>query len=93
MDQNTNFLNNISSNLNFDCSVHVENMANFNNTVFKKCNSRQCGLCCVFKPSDSFTSTTTKRTYKAKIPENIKLVDCKTTNCVYLITCSVCSLQ
>ena len=93
MDQNSQYLNNISSQLNFNCSVHVENMLNFNDAVFRKCKSRQCGLCCVFNPTSDFISTTTCRSYKAKVPEDIKLVDCNTQNCIYLITCSVCNLQ
>ena len=92
MDHNS-FLNNISSQLNFDCSVNVENMREFDNTVFRKCNSENCGLCNVLKPDNSFKSTTTHRKYKAIVPENIKLVDCNTSNCIYLITCSVCNLQ
>mgnify|MGYP001792462320 CR=1 FL=1 len=47
----------------------------------------------MFNPTDSFKSTTTHRIYKAKVPEDIKIVDCNTLNCIYLITCSVCNLQ
>ena len=61
--------------------------------MFKSCNSRQCGLCCVFKSDSSFKSTTTNRTYKAIVPKDVDIVDCNTVNCVYLITCSVCNLQ
>ena len=92
MDHNS-FLNNISSQLNFDCSVNVENMREFDNTVFRKCNSKICGLCNVLKHDNSFKSTTTHRKYKASVPENIKLVDCNTSNCIYLISCSLCNLQ
>ena len=77
MDQNSQFLNNISSQLNFDCSVHIENVVNDDHSVFKKCESRQCGLCCVFNPERSFKSTTTGRTFKTKLSQDKKLVDCR----------------
>ena len=93
MDNSTQFLNQISSQLNFDCSVHIENLRDVDKTMFKSCNSRQCWLCCVLKPDSSFKSTTTNRTYKTIVPKDDDIVDCNTVNCVYLITCSVCNLQ
>ena len=93
MDHNTQFLDNMSSQLNFNCSVHIENINNCSSSVFRSCGNRQCGLCGFFNLERSFKSTTTSRTYKTKLPEDIKLVDCNTTNCIYLITCSVCNLQ
>ena len=66
MDNNSQFLNQISSQLNFDCSVHIDNLNNDDNTIFRSCKSRQCGLCCNFKHDSSFKSTTTNRSCKAK---------------------------
>ena len=68
-------------------------MNNDDNTIFRSCKSRQCGLCCNFKHDSTFKSTTTNRLYKAKVPDNVYLVDCNTQNCIYLITCSVCNMQ
>jgi len=73
MDHNSKFLDNMSSQLNF--SVHIENIRVCNNSVFRTCGNRQCGLCCVFNLESSFKSTTTNRTYRTKLPEDIKLVD------------------
>ena len=59
-----------------------------------KCqNPKNCKLCLKFVPSSSFVSHSTNRTYQITLPSSISTVDCNTSNCIYLITCSNCCLQ
>ena len=70
----------------------VENKSN--NGLVHKCHSKhKCLLCKNLKPSDSFYSTMTHRTYKTKSHDEQSILDCSTVNCIYLITCSRCGLQ
>ena len=60
----------------------------------RKCHSsNNCKLCLKFIPSMSFVSHSTNRTYQIVLPPSISTVDCNTSNCIYLITCSNCCLQ
>ena len=51
-------------------------------------------LCVNLKPSDSFHSGLTHWKYVTKRDDkNINTLNCSTSNCIYLITCSRCGLQ
>ena len=46
------------------------------------------------KPSDSFLNSSIHRKYVTKCNDNnIKTLNCSTSNCIYLITCCRCGLQ
>ena len=53
-----------------------------------KCQSQGCQTCSIITTSDTFTSNTTKKTYKIKGSYN-----CKTSNVIYLIQCTKCGMQ
>ena len=52
-----------------------------------KCNHTVCKLCPKLLPTNFFTSTVTHRVYPSKND------NCKSSNVIYLITCSTCNLQ
>ena len=59
---------------------------------------RSCVNCLNFKPTNLFTSTQTHRIYSIinheKDTNNNPIpIGCKTTNCIYLMTCATCHLQ
>ena len=53
-----------------------------------KCQSQGCKTCSIITTSDTFTSNTTKKTYKINGSYN-----CKTSNVMYLIQCTKCDMQ
>ena len=53
-----------------------------------KCQFQGCKTCSIITTSDTFTSNTTKKTYKIKGSYN-----CKTSNMIYLIQCTKCGMQ
>ena len=60
----------------------------------KKCHSNHnCKLCLKFNPSHSFVSSSTNRNYEIIASNHISIINCATSNCVYLITCQNCSIQ
>ena len=66
--------------------------ANSSNNI-KKCQSKRCKLCFNFHINDSFVSSSTHRTYDTILPPNTTTLNCSSTNCIYLITCTKCKLQ
>ena len=66
-----------------------------NKRLVHKCNSKhKFALCVNLKPSDSFHSSLIHRKYVNKSKnKNINTLNCSTSNCIYLITCSRCGFQ
>ena len=52
----------------------------------------QCRICAHFKPTNSFVSTQTHRTFPILNHGN-ETIDCNSANVIYLMTCSTCHLQ
>ena len=68
-----------------------ETYVNYN---IRKCHSNHnCKLCLKFNPVKTFLSSSTNRSYNVVVPSNISLIDCSTSNCIYLLTCMNCHLQ
>ena len=66
-----------------------------NKGLAHKCSSKhKCALCVNLKPSDSFKSSLTHKKYVTKCDDkNISVLNCPTSNCIYLITCCRRGLQ
>ena len=62
-------------------------------SAFSKCTASSCITCLSYSPTDYFSSTVTHRLYKANNKEWPSVVNCKTSNIIYLITCKCCGLQ
>ena len=74
-------------------SSGIENHININvNNPISKCSSN-CKFCDNFDTDNIIFSSSTNRSYPSVIPENISNVNCKSKNCIYIITCKNCSLQ
>ena len=52
----------------------------------------QCKFCDIFDINPIIISSSTQRCYTRKSPNNSKL-NCKSSNCIYILTCCTCSLQ
>ena len=60
----------------------------------KKCNSnRNCLTCPVFEPRNNISSTVTSRSYEVKNHDFPSFCDCSSSNVIYLLSCTHCSLQ
>ena len=59
----------------------------------KKHGAKKCKMCPKLILLDEFVSSSTHRIYKSIIPECEKIINCKSSNLIYLITCSKCGLQ
>ena len=59
----------------------------------KRCRSIKCKFQNKFLPQNSVISSTTHHKYNCIRPSNSEYINCHTSNCVYLITCTNCSLQ
>ena len=59
----------------------------------QKCKHKGCKLRADFVPSDRIVSSSTQRIYDVVIPPGTKFVNCQSSNLIYLLTCSKCSLQ
>ena len=55
------------------------------------CGSKRCKTCDHLVVGSTFTSTVTKRVYNVVSPSSI--VNCSTTNVIYLISCRKCGIQ
>ena len=62
-------------------------------TGLSKCTRPSCVTCSSYKPTDYFCSTSTHRMYKVNNKEWPSVVDCNTSNFIYLITCNCCGIQ
>ena len=60
---------------------------------FMKCSGKSCFFCPVLKPTDYFSSTVTHRLYKACNHDLPSIVNCNSSNLIYLITCNTCNIQ
>ena len=58
-----------------------------------KCGSKRCQFQHKFIPQNNIISTVTNRIYECVVPSGSTYINCHSTNVVYLITCSNCSLQ
>ena len=74
-------------------SYFAEENSDSNGLVHKCHSKRNCALCCNLKPTDIFYSSMTHRKYITKNHDDTLTLDCSTSNCIYLITCSRCGLQ
>ena len=81
-------------------STSVESLDNLcqDGSVSKICKhphqkNRTCQLCLVLSTNGKFVSSSTHRIYQSVIPDNVDIVDCKTENIIYLVTCRKCKLQ
>ena len=59
----------------------------------KKHGAKKCKMCPKLILLDEFVSSSTHRIYKSVIPECEKIINCKSANLIYLITCTKCGLQ
>ena len=103
-----NIFSKINSNLNFNLSVVVKDIIPFvhindyrlrdlgsgASINVKKCNSNRCKeFCPRFIPSDFVYSVSLDRYFPCVNLEYPKVINCKSQNLIYLITCSKCLLQ
>ena len=63
-------------------------------SAFHKCTKERCVTCSMyFKPTDYFASSVTHRLYKCNNREWPEVVNCNTSNIIYLLTCNCCNFQ
>ena len=58
-----------------------------------KCKSKLCKLRDNFDPSDRVVSSSTQRVYDVVVPPGSINLNCNSSNLIYLLTCTKCSLQ
>ena len=75
-------------------SVHIVN-AQDRSKDFKieHCSRKNCKFCPSIITSHTFSSNVTHRKYCSVIHKDIHIVNCKSRNLIYLITCNRCNLQ
>ena len=59
----------------------------------QKCKSKLCKLRDSFLPMNRIVSSSTQRVYDVIVPPGTTYVNCNSSNLIYLLTCSKCSLQ
>ena len=64
-----------------------------NTKICKHTSNNGCKLCHHLSTKDHFVSTSTHRVYQAIIPSDVEIVNCNSSNVIYLITCKKCRLQ
>ena len=99
---NPSNLNNLRS-----CTVNLQDLASHNNNISElnklcgdgsklavyKCKSKRCEIKNIFKAKDKVVSTSSKRIFNCIVPPGSVYIDCHSSNLIYLLTCSRCSLQ
>ena len=75
------------------CEVKISDILLFDDQeqhcIISKCNSRNCKTCSILITDTFFTSNLTKKDYHTRSHDNL---NCKSTNVVYGIECSLCGL-
>ena len=75
------------------CTVQLQNCLSRRKLKIQTCGSRRCQTCTILKTESKFVSSFTNKEHKVLCSDSIAILNCKSKNVIYLLSCKKCRLQ